>query len=1120
MNLSILKPCQRLVLLLSVAFHYSFAQDAAMSVVASPSPSSSTAARYSEVPVDLSTGVPQISMPLYVIESAKLSYPVSISYHASGIKVNDIAGPVGTGWSLNCGGIINRIMRNRPDEQPGGFFSFASAIPSETDPLTLTVKDNLANKVTDMMPDLFYYSTGTMAGKILFDNQLVARSIPRNTLKVTPNSTSTLTTFILSDPGGTNYEFDPGETASTNIPGAGTVTYIASWYLSRIVSADKQDSIRFNYTLNTPYAYTTSENAGINFFYNAPPGASRALHEMNSINSNLNISVTGTRYLSSINYKGGKIVFSFSGGRTDDVNGKKLDQVIIYDKDPVSGVLVENKKINFSYSYFQNTDSGTRLRLDSFREQLNATTFNPPYTFSYSVKQLPAPGSFAQDHWGYYNGANGNTNLIPAYTHGSIVISTNNRNVNENFADGCMLKSITSPLGGVTEFVFEGNKYLSGATDTNGPGLRVSKIIKRDPYTSINSITTYNYLNPASGKSSGVLVNSPSYFTDLAVVDNSHGNLYNYNCLLIKLNATTVGNFPGAPLIYEYVTSYTNDDVNSTGKTVSRFSIYTVPTINFPYFPVDDNSWTAGNLKTQEIYKVQGGVSTIVKKIENTYQVSPYSYTIKGLSSARNKIFFFTDPTVNDFIVKNYYTYSKFEFVSETKIYDYEQNSGTLNSLVTENYFYDKSDIHLFNTKVESTTSQSTDKVRREFTYVADYPSTGVIAVMKNLNMMGLPIDATTSLVRSGTDYITNYQKTEYFEWKPNKVYPKNFYNSKIPLNTLKSAFTANPGNYTRLDSRINAYYDLGIPIEAETMGDKPRSVIIDKSFNRSVAEANVSSADQIAYTGFESRDYGNWKLNNGTTTASQNMILSLGQTFQTIELQTGQTLNYTYSVTRSNGPNPVVVFTQDATTTNVVLLNLSGSGSISLAAGIWNASLVYDFNVTAVSANFTYQRTYPNAPTIVTSQLKTGQRALQLGGVQTVFIDGLPTGTYTVAYYQKGGTVTLTPTGGAAVTSTVTGTAETDGWTKIQKTITIGAITQGIQITGTTAIYIDELRLYPAGAFMSTSSYDINKNIITQTDVNLKSQFMEYDERRRIKAIRDHDKSILQHYDYKLAIN
>src|SRR5690606_28032886 len=121
------------------------------------------------VPVNPSTGIPQISVPLYVIESSQLSYPISLSYHASGIKVEDVAGPVGTGWSLNAGGMINRIMRDRPDEQENGFFSFASDIPNETDALSIYTKNDLAKRVTDMIPDLFYYSTGTMAGKMIFD---------------------------------------------------------------------------------------------------------------------------------------------------------------------------------------------------------------------------------------------------------------------------------------------------------------------------------------------------------------------------------------------------------------------------------------------------------------------------------------------------------------------------------------------------------------------------------------------------------------------------------------------------------------------------------------------------------------------------------------------------------------------------------------------------------------------------------------------------------------------------------------------------------------------------------------------------------------------------------------
>ena len=1117
MSLRIIRHSYCFALLLILPSLAVFAQDPSQSVVVSPSPSSASAARYSEVPIDLSTGVPQISLPLYVIQSSKLSYPISMSYHASGIKVNDVAGPLGTGWTLTAGGLINRIMRNRPDEQANGFFSNASAIPDDTDPLTFLEKENLANRTNDMMPDLFYYSTGMSAGKIMFDNQLAPRTIPNNSLKIT-TQTATLSTFTFSDPSGTNYEFEAGETATAAIPMAGPVSYISSWYLSRIVSADKQDTIRFNYELESEYTYTTSENTGLNYFYNAPAGAARALHEMNAINSNIPITVTGTRYLSSIEYKGGKVSFSFSTGRTDDENGRKLDQIIVYVKDPVWGNYVENKQINFDYSYFDNSDSGKRLRLDRMYERINGND-SPPYTFAYTTKQLPAPGSTAQDHWGYYNGAIANTNLIPAYSQAGFVVSTNNREVDPNYADGCIIKSITSPLSGITEFQFESNDYWSGIANTSGPGLRISKIIKKDPFTAINAITNYEYTNPDTGNSSGSLMNSPNYFTDLAVVDNSHGNWYYYNCLLIKLNATSVGNFSGAPLTYEYVTVYTNDDENSTGKTVSKFTTYTVPDITFPYFPVDDNSWTAGDLLTQKVYKVENDNSTLVKKIVNTYDLSPYAYTIKGLSVAVNKIFFFTDPGVNDFVLKNFYTYSKFPFLKETKVYSYEDD-GSTSSLVTNSFYHDNTDTHLFLTKAETTTSSSTDKIKKEYTYVADYPSSGVIGVMKSLNMTGLPIDVTTSLVKSGTDYITDYQKTEYYEWKPNRVYPKNFYGAEIPLNTLKSTFTAAPGNYEKLTSTINAYSPTGVPLESQANWDVPRSIITDNRVHRIVASADQSSADQIAYSGFESNDHGNWKIAAGNTTTSKDVSLTLSHTFETIVLSSNQTINYTYSVTKSNGPSPVMVFTKGATTINAALTNATGIGSSNLTTGTWNVSLVYDFNVTAITSNFSYDVTTDNIPTIVDTEYKTGRHSLKLGAAQTISRDSLPAGNYVAVYYEKGGTVTLSTSGGATVVTTLTGATEADGWTKVQKEISISALSQTISITGTTSMYIDELRLYPVGAFMNTSNYDAFKNQITKTDVNLRSQSIEYDTRRRILLIRDHEKNILKHYDYQFAID
>jgi hypothetical protein len=65
--------------------------------------------------VNYSTGVPQISIPLYDIKVGGYTLPISIEYHASGIKVQDMATPVGLGWTLNAGGIVNKQVKGTED---------------------------------------------------------------------------------------------------------------------------------------------------------------------------------------------------------------------------------------------------------------------------------------------------------------------------------------------------------------------------------------------------------------------------------------------------------------------------------------------------------------------------------------------------------------------------------------------------------------------------------------------------------------------------------------------------------------------------------------------------------------------------------------------------------------------------------------------------------------------------------------------------------------------------------------------------------------------------------------------------------------------------------------------
>ena len=68
-----------------------------------------------------------ISIPIYTVQEGPLSLPIGLSYHASGIKVAEMASWVGSGWSLNAGGIISRTVQGIPDDAGSGMGYFNQA---------------------------------------------------------------------------------------------------------------------------------------------------------------------------------------------------------------------------------------------------------------------------------------------------------------------------------------------------------------------------------------------------------------------------------------------------------------------------------------------------------------------------------------------------------------------------------------------------------------------------------------------------------------------------------------------------------------------------------------------------------------------------------------------------------------------------------------------------------------------------------------------------------------------------------------------------------------------------------------------------------------------------------
>lgn len=77
-------------------------------------PSSFEFLKYGEIPVSEYTGIPNITIPIYTIKDGDLELPISLTYHAGGIRVAEEATWVGLGWQLDVGN-ITQVVNDRDD---------------------------------------------------------------------------------------------------------------------------------------------------------------------------------------------------------------------------------------------------------------------------------------------------------------------------------------------------------------------------------------------------------------------------------------------------------------------------------------------------------------------------------------------------------------------------------------------------------------------------------------------------------------------------------------------------------------------------------------------------------------------------------------------------------------------------------------------------------------------------------------------------------------------------------------------------------------------------------------------------------------------------------------------
>lgn len=460
--------------------------------VVPPSPEAASLGKFTEVPVSLYSGLANISIPITSFEVEGRSFPVSLSYHSRGVKVNETASRVGIGWALNAGGAVSRQTRHIADDASFGYLDAVNnkiipALASGSWFTSQTARDNflgqssVIEEKTDRIPDAYNLQAGGVSAKFIMDYNLPHDVLLQkyDDLKVSyvlgvDNQPGTvpgeerIISFTAVDGQGYTYYFGISKDGAR---------YARNWDLS--IGNYSFPLIEGGYTIGSSDSSFKTYNTWQLMDIESPNGELASFHyedevseyfrrsydkkEENNDVINYSSKVQSHQYqLRKIVHRGGEIVFEKATVAREDLdNSYALRKIIIndYNQNFVKSFLL-------NHSYQEDTDNDTqnsallglepkaskRLFLDTVVEQGENGVNKPPYLLTYSDVELPNRFSNAQDYWGYYNGAD-NGQFLTFSNDGS-------RRVDVDNSMAGMLTGITYPTGGVTEFVYEHNKGI------------------------------------------------------------------------------------------------------------------------------------------------------------------------------------------------------------------------------------------------------------------------------------------------------------------------------------------------------------------------------------------------------------------------------------------------------------------------------------------------------------------------------------------------------------------------------------------------------------------------------------------------------------------------------------
>lgn len=640
-------------------------------------------------PVNYSTGLPEIKIPLYDIKCGDYTLPIYLSYHASGVKLSDVSGWVGQGWQLTAEPMLSRTIKGKLDDPKTMICQF-----DKNAFMDINYRHALAVGISDEQPDEYYYRLPDKQGLFMYvlepkDATSKFMSLPYENVRIDKAGKS----FYITNDDGVLYKFDGG------IERSGSELDIVGWKASSIIFSNTKDSISFVYNtqnsayqvkthndymvvidnfsrstyhwtnrfdesvikdspvpdefMQDPIVYSTVCNKTKTYQYNKNGNLVSDWFDYYISNSSPTIQ-TWSEQISEIRFGGGKVVFAQSKDR------KRLEKIIVYN---TIGDII--REIQFTY---KDVLAQERFYLDRISVMNRHSVAQETYRFNYySPELLRKPGDRSIDYWGYFNGISRSdtTTLVPFQTieasKDSISISGIYYPTIVNFSIGSRLsresdekymvygtlKSIIYPAGASDEFIYEANRHetTEGIIRKVG-GLRI-KQIKSSNKGRIEKIRTFTYGIGDNGIGYSQATESLEYFTlqqtqyygDPLTIWFSLGGMViepDWDKYVSARYRAFFSN-PVTPITYEggstvmsdYVTEYNGTPESNSGKTVYEYSINKTRKIPNLISTIQGNrhlDWQYGHLTKKTIYRNDSGQYKAMECVENTYSTNDKNF--------------------------------------------------------------------------------------------------------------------------------------------------------------------------------------------------------------------------------------------------------------------------------------------------------------------------------------------------------------------------------------------------------------------------------------------------------------------------------------------------------------